>query len=272
MIKKSLLTAVICVLLHALFVALFPNAGAATNQWQDNIIKSQKYLYQTEADTCIVGTSLSARLLHDSIPSIQNLAFGGCGAVDGLRIILLIETNLFFHSGSPSLIQSTTEGFKPLVIPCLPSLQEQYSPICLLSGLMMKVAGINPQGTGSSTVNLAQLRESIEREKEKTEEYLLSAEELKERSETMLSLLKQLEEKNVKIVFFEMPINKELLQTENNEQVRQNVTKLFPPDKYTYLSTDTTSYLTTDGMHLGFEEQKKYSHFFKKAINRLASN
>lgn len=272
MIKKSFLSFLVMFGIHAVVTYLFPSLGMATNQWQDNMVKAQHFLYDEDADTAMIGTSLSARILPDSIPSVRSVAFGGCAVEDGLRLILskpkvphcvLVETNLFLRNGNDELVDKMTKGIIPQVKRWIPSLRESNEPICLLSGLMIKAAGINPQAA-AMTVDMEQLKESIKRHL--ADDKSLSDTELAQRMETLKPLLIQLEQKGTKLIFFEMPIHQELYHLKELEQTRQAVRKAFPKTRYAYLPNDTTTYLTTDGLHLDYEGQQRYSHFIKQAL------
>ncbi|MBQ5983163.1 MAG: hypothetical protein IJL54_13455 [Prevotella sp.] len=272
MIKKSFLSFLVMFGIHAVVTYLLPSLGMATNQWQDNMVKAQHFLYDEDADTAMIGTSLSARILPDSIPSVRSVAFGGCAVEDGLRLILskpkvphcvLVETNLFLRNGNDELVEKMTKGIIPQVKRWIPSLRESNEPICLLSGLMIKAAGINPQAA-AMTVNMEQLKESIKRHL--ADDKSLSETELAQRMETIKPLLIQLEQKGTKPIFFEMPIHQELYHLKELEQTRQAVRMAFPKTRYAYLPNDTTTYLTTDGLHLDYEGQQRYSHFIKQAL------
>ena len=88
MIKKSIICFVIFAILHLCIVLFNPSVGMATHQWQDNVLKAQQFLYAEKADTVMVGTSLSARIIRDSIPFVKSVSFGGCSVEDGLKIII----------------------------------------------------------------------------------------------------------------------------------------------------------------------------------------
>lgn len=272
MIKKSILSFFMLFIIHVIFIWLFPTLGMATNQWQDNMVKAQHFLYAEDTDTAMVGTSLSARILPDSIPSVRSVAFGGCAAEDGLRLILskptvphcvLIEANLLFRKGNDELIDKMTKGVIPQLKRWIPSLRECNEPICLLSGLMIKAAGMNPQAATMS-VDMEQLKENIKRLI--ADDKPLSKTELRQRTDIIKSLVMQLEQKGTKLIFFEMPVNQEAYHLKELEQTRQAVRMAFPNSRYTYLPNDTTTYLTTDGLHLDFEGQQRYSHFIKHAL------
>lgn len=272
MIKKSILSFFMLFIIHVIVIWLFPTLGMATNQWQDNMVKAQHFLYAEDTDTAMVGTSLSARILPDSIPSIRSVAFGGCATEDGLRLILskptlphcvLIEANLLFRKGNDELIDKMTKGVIPQLRRWIPSLRECNEPICLLSGLMIKAAGMNPQAATMS-VDMEQLRESIKRLV--ADDKPLSETELRQRTDIIKSLVMQLEQKGTKLIFFEMPVNQEAYHLKELEQTRKMVRMAFPNSRYAYLPNDTTTYLTTDGLHLDYEGQQRYSHFIKQAL------
>lgn len=272
MIKKSFTSFFALFVIHVVFVGWFPSFGMATNQWQDNIVKAQYFLYSEDTDTAMAGTSLSARILPDSIPSVHSVAFGGCAVEDGLWLVLsnpvaprcvLVETNLFFRDGNDELVHKMTDGVIPQIKRWIPSLRECNEPICLLSGAMIKWAGLNPQAATVS-VNMEQLRDNIQRLV--TDDKPLSEMELKRRMETLQSLILQLEQKGTKILFFEMPVNQEVYHLKELEQTRQAVKMAFPSTQYTYLPNDTMTYLTTDGLHLDYEGQQRYSHFIKEVL------
>ena len=272
MIKKSIICFVVLAVLHLCFVLANPSMGMATHQWQDNVMKAQQFLYAGKTDTVMVGTSLSGRIIRDSIPFVKSVSFGGCSVEDGLKIILnkkdvpklvLVETNFLLIDGNPELVSRITNGVIPKIRHWIPSLREQYEPISLFASLMMNSTGINPQA-GMAKVDMNLLNESINRHI--AEDRLMPEEWIKRRGETIKALIAGLESKGTRFVFFEMPVNERLLHLKKNDQMRAFVKKEFPTSKYLYLPTDTFKYLTTDGEHLDFEGQQRFSHYFRKVL------
>ena len=272
MIKKSIICFVIFAILHLCIVLFNPSVGMATHQWQDNVLKAQQFLYAEKTDTVMVGTSLSARIIRDSIPFVKSVSFGGCSVEDGLKIIVskgdipkyvLVETNLFLREGNDELISRITEGVIPIIRRGIPSLREQYEPICLFASLMMKSTGINAQA-GMSSVNMDLLNEGINRQIKIDER--IPAQIVESRLHDIKKLITELEEKGTQFIFFEMPVNEKLLHLKRYEQIREIMQKEFPADRYTYLPSDTAHYLTTDGEHLDYDGQQRYSHYFKKKL------
>lgn len=276
MIKKSIICFVVLTVIHLCFVLANPSIGMATHQWQDNVLKAQQFLYAGKTDTVMVGTSLSGRIIQDSIPFIKSVSFGGCSVEDGLRIILskkdapkivLVETNLLLTDGNTEFVSKITDGIIPTFRYWIPSLREQYEPICIFASLLIKSTGINPQ-VGMVKVNMNLLNESINRHLK--EDRLMPDEWMKRRGKTINTLISKLEEKGTRFVFFEMPVNERLLHLKKFNQVRDLTKKEFPNNKYLYLQPDTSKYLTTDGLHLDYEGQQRFSHYFRNIVKNLS--
>ena len=108
MIKKSIILCISLFLIYTLFIYfLAPKWWTASqHQWQENIVKAQQFSYNKETfQNIIVGSSLSSRLIMDSIPETYNLSFAGQSIFDGLNIVcnsnksiknVFIEINLLF--------------------------------------------------------------------------------------------------------------------------------------------------------------------------------
>ena len=274
MIKKSLICFLILFIIHALFVKLFPNMGMATNQRQDNILKAQQAFYAEDLNMAIVGTSLANRIIRDSIPNIQSLAFVGCSVEDGLQILrnrrnapkyVFVEINLLLRGGRKDLVNGTTEGIIPRIKEWIPSLREQYEPICILASTIIGTSKMNTQA-GMAVIDYNRLNSQVEntlKDDKPIEDSIV-----KKRMKDIKTLTNELEAKGTKFVFFEMPINYRLTHIKSLDQIREVVRKDYPEDKYDYLPSDTSKYMTTDGQHLDLEGQKKYTHFFKQVTKK----
>lgn len=259
---------------HASFVKLFPNVGMATNQRQDNILKAQQAFYAENMDMAIVGTSLANRIIRDSIPNIQSLAFVGCSVEDGLQILksrhsapkyVFVEINLLLRGGRKELVRGTTEGILPKIKEWIPSLREQYEPICILAYTIIGTSKMNIQA-GMAVVDQKLLNSEVEEALK--ENIAIENNILERRMSYIKALTSEMEKKGTKFVFFEMPVNYQLTHLKMYDQIREAVREYFPEGKYDYLPSDTSKYLTTDGQHLDFEGQQRYTHFFKKATSK----
>ena len=270
MIKKSIICFFIIAFCYSTLIAFVPNKGIGTHQWQENQIRAQRFLYEKSSDTVIVGTSLSARILLDSLKNVSSCAFSACVVEDGLRLILskdviphyvLIETNYILRPSNGELVTVNTQGPLPLLRNYIPILREQNAPISLIGYCFMQRA-LAP----ADTVDLERLHKSIENRILEDNTHFLTEKMQKGRMNVIMSLISKLEKRGAKIVLFEMPLNDSLKYVRSNEQTRQAVNRMFPKEKYIYLPNDTSTYLTNDGEHLDAEGQRRYSHYLKEIL------
>ena len=261
--------------------------GSLTHQYQDNVNKTQQYIYRNSIDTVMVGTSLSAHIIADSIPMVTSLSFGGCSVEDGLRIILykkytpkyiLVESNYILKNANSALLSGMTEGPMPILRKWIPSLREKYEPICLYNSFfdyfdyhfLGLVAYYNNKNEQNVNIDNTQKRDRLLLEigRRLEEDKVLTPIELKDRINIIKQLTAELEEKGAKIVFFEMPINKKLAHLKRDIQTRDILHKEFPANKYLYLPSDTAKYQTTDGIHFNNDDSKRFSHYFQTVLNK----
>lgn len=270
MLNKSIICFLFIALCYSLLIALVPNRGIGTHQWQENQIRAHQFLYEKISDTVIVGTSLSARILLDSLKTVSSCAFSACVVEDGLRLILskeetpryvLIETNYMLRPSNGEILKANTQGPLPVLRRFIPLLREQNSPICLLGYCCLQGALVP-----SETIDMDRLQKNITNRISEDNTHILNEKQLEERIQTIKSLVSKIEARGAKIVLFEMPLNDNLRHVSSNEQTRQAVVGIFPQNKYVYLPNDTSSYLTNDGEHLDAVGQRRFSHFFKVAL------
>lgn len=276
MIKKSVISFLVFALAYAVLIAVFPNRGIGTHQWQENQIRAHQFLYEQTTDTVIVGTSLSARLLADSLPTVSFCAFSACVAEDGLGLVLtkekapryvLLETNYFLRPSHGVLVKVNTQGIMPLLRKYIPMLREQNAPASLMGYCCMQGA-LAPK----EEVDMKRLEENIANRISDDDTHLLTDIEVEERLQVLMPLVRELEKRGTKIILFEMPLNEKLKHVASNEQTRQVIARLFPRDKYVYLPNDTTRYLTNDGEHLEPDGQRRYSHYLKQQLQQIGAN
>ncbi|MCR5246443.1 MAG: hypothetical protein K6E14_01480 [Paludibacteraceae bacterium] len=273
MIKKAIISFFSFALCYSIMIAFVPNMGIGTHQWQENQIRAQRFLYEKSSDTVIVGTSLSARILLDSLENVKSCAFSACVVEDGLRLILskdviphyiLIETNYILRSSNEELLKVNTQGPLPFIRYYIPILREQNAPICLI-GRRFMMRALSPV----DTVDMNRLHKNIKNRILEDKTHFLTEKQMGERMQTIMLLVDKLEKRGAKIVLFEMPLNESLKHARSNEQTRLAVKRMFPIDKYLYLPNDTSTYLTNDGEHLDAEGQRRYSHFLKKVLTSI---
>ncbi len=143
MIKKTLISFLLLTALYIMGVRLMmPFPKAAQHQWQDNAIKAQDYLYQKGAGSrnVLVGSSLSCRILTDSLVNFTNLALNGQSIFDGLAIIdhkkelpvnVFIELNMVMRGENKIFTGSLFQPMLFVMRDKLPALRDGYQPLGL---------------------------------------------------------------------------------------------------------------------------------------------
>src|SRR5690606_24495509 len=140
MIRKSLLTAFILLLLHALVVYIYPVSSTQYSS-QENTIKAQQFIYGGAHKDIIIGSSLSNRLVMDSRRVCINECSSGDSIVDGLRIFIysgLTLRRVFIESNIISRCEKVcfTSYVNSRIIShnrrAFTSLRLEYQPICLV--------------------------------------------------------------------------------------------------------------------------------------------
>lgn len=74
-----------------------------------------------------------------------------------------------------------------------------------------------------------------------------------------------LESKGVKVIFFEMPVNNQLIHLNKAIYLRAKVRNDFPNNIFIGIPSNIETYKTSDGVHLTNNESNIYTSFFKKA-------
>lgn len=149
----------------------------------------------------------------------------------------------------------------------IPSLREQYQPVCLLNGLLNDYKEGHIDKKKVKEIDVALLDREIKRRLNDGSDTLDKG-KWTSRINTLKTLMSELEKQGAKFVFFEMPINEKLYETKGYVQTKQIVLSEFPRSKYMYLPSDTAKYLTTDGIHLGDRDAQAYSHYFKCLLSQ----
>jgi hypothetical protein len=67
-------------------------------------------------------------------------------------------------------------------------------------------------------------------------------------------------------------VNSTLTDLPKMQIIRNNVDKLFPSKTYNYIKSDSSSYETSDGIHLNRDEAIKYTSYFKSQIFRIENH
>jgi hypothetical protein len=278
MIKKSLFAALMYLILHALVVN-FTGIGNSQHIWQDNINKAQRYIYSKDTlMNVIVGSSLSNRLIMDSLPGLYNLSLQGQNVYDGLAIILrkeqlpktiYLEMNIVLGNENKTF---TSSLFSPVLYNLrkyFPSLRDEYQPVGQLGKVVMNsVSKIKPD---SKLLKSPPVSEEVFDKiiNLKSEEYSIVPDEevLENRRAILKEYVLALGNRGTEVIFFEMPVNEKLAKLSRPCKIRETFNSTFSPEKYKYIPLpDCKDYRTRDGEHLSPEEALLYTCYFRSMI------
>jgi hypothetical protein len=295
MIKKTIFVFLVIFVLYSLFIALKPKLGSSQHQWQDNIIKAQKFAYD-DTDTIenvIIGTSLSCRLIMDSLPSFYNLSFSGQSIFDGLKIIknknvfpknVFIETNLIMRGESLDFTNSLFSPISYFLNKNFIALRADKQPIGIFiryftafkSILNNKFLISKKENTKlENKENVVEVKQDIQKDelfKKMLDLQIIEYSkcpdtlELKKKLVLLSEYVNMLKDNNVNVYFFEIPINSNLMELPKAKIIRNEINLKFPSSMVNYIQIDSSLYETTDGVHLGNIEALKYTTFFKNRI------
>ena len=288
MIKRTIIIFFVLLIMYSFLVEAFnPNWNTAQHQWQSNIIKAQRYLYEDSEcmQNVIIGTSLSNRLSMDHLPIMYNMTFDGLYIYDGLYVLtkkkvlpkkVFIEMNYVYSSENKEFIASIGSPAIIYARGVCPMLRDQYQPIGLICNIVSEkmtrhiinqfnkfipVTGASAAGLGEDLFNKMLSHQLLNYSK------VPDAEMLSYCFGNLKRYVAILEKGGVNVTFFEMPVNEQLCNMPKAKVARENFFKYFPPNKYQYIDIPNCSeYKTADGVHLTSEEALRYTDYFRDKI------
>ncbi|HEY4799760.1 MAG TPA: hypothetical protein VII99_11835 [Bacteroidia bacterium] len=258
------------------------------SQWQGNIIKAQSYLYDTVTPgNLLVGSSLAAELIPDSMPGICNLAFSGQSIYDGIRLAefkkqypknIFIEMNVAFKKEDKNFTSLLCGPLPFYLKKQFPQMREQSQPVSLL-GVVFTVKLFSaidhffhkPTPAASSEMNEpnALFTELLNAQKKAYSEPLPEDfttggfAELKQQ-------VNRLAEHHTKIIFFEMPVDTSLRNLPRAKKLREMFYQAFPPSNFNYILPTPDVCETKDGVHLSYAEAQHFSAYINDRIKKIS--
>jgi hypothetical protein len=259
--------------------------SATQHQWQENVVRAEKYIYD-ESDTItnlIVGSSLAQRIKIDSLPQFYNLAFAGQSLFDGLEIVrhkkklpknIFIEINLIFKEQnkefSAGFFQPLTYNIKKYCI----SFRSDKQPLFFIYPAIQKTIskGNEKKKVKSLEADIKEneifnsmMKLQISNYSKIPDSNFVSGQFL-----LLADLVKDLKNKGVNIIFFEMPLNPNLVELPLAKFIRNKTYDFFPQNINNYIKIPNCSnYITGDGLHLKYQEALIYTSYFKEEAKRF---
>jgi hypothetical protein len=285
MIRKSMVIAAILLLIYELFLRMADIPwDTSQNDKSANIISAQDFLFnysdqEISKDTVIVGTSVSRKLIMDSLGSHYiSLAFNAWNTYDGLELIklsrkkpacLLIETNYAKNQILPAEIESNLKPISYYSGKWFRSLQLRYQPTGLLIGwgknlMKSRIEKLKEEKRTNKALYQLNLQTNMEKMNEKIPDSVLN-----KRFAVIKSLLTTFKNDNIQIIFFEVPVNEELQHTTSMNEVRQYFNIYFPKTEFRYVPLPADNdYFFSDGVHLAPQSALKYTHYLRNELHQ----
>ncbi|MGR3810239.1 hypothetical protein [Jiulongibacter sp. NS-SX5] len=279
MIKRIVISALVLLVAYALVLKVLPaDLDSDQSQWSTNVIKARDYILSKEDfETVLVGTSLSTRIVTDSLgENIANLSFSGSTVWDGLQLIaareqqpkrVLIESTFLFKKTDGSLARYVSEGFNAKLKSKLPVLREKNQPVGILKGLVTKaIKGENPLPVYDSTEVVIN-PEILELQAEYFEHDYTAENYEWVFTKKLLWAIEDLRKNGVEIVFYEMPVHPQFCEKLVVHKTRQHLEQIAEDENIRLITTtDCQNYQTNDGIHLIPHSGLKFTKELRKYL------
>ncbi|HEY9611974.1 hypothetical protein [Allocoleopsis sp.] len=265
------------------------------HQWQNNLIRLQRYAYQdfSNLNLVIVGSSIANNLPASDIgSSVINLAMSGGCAQTGIEsvarksskpAILLIEINETINRKvDEQAIRSIYNPFLYNLRLYIPMLREEYQPVSTLSPRVFSIVNkimslarlVNKPKTirsvASGTNRDNQLTKTLINQAIEKYTTPLSEKEkslFREEAEHIKFQISKLNKDGVRVVLFDIPRDPHLQATVQGKQLKALAKELFPVSNYEWLPEPAPrDWITYDGVHLVTSDAKDYTAFLKNQL------
>lgn len=258
-----------------------PDTKYTQSDVQINTIIADKYIYSENAyDATILGSSLAARIVSDSLPGFYNLAFSGMSVYDGAEVLMskdVIPKIIFIEINAlqkPKNEDFTLEFESPVysyLKSILPALRTENQPVLLAKKGIDKLKD-NTKPICPTTGKKRVLKNSYLPEKMfrslldvQVKSYSkLDTDLMKQGIANLQQLVSKIQSRGSRVVFFEMPVNPVIQQSPKATLIREAVMKNFPATQYTYIALPTETFKTRDGLHMAQKEAADYTSYFKQ--------
>lgn len=282
MIKKSL---VIFIILFALCniaaINSKPDTRYARSDVQINTIIADRYIYSKDNyKAVILGSSLAARIVTDSLTGFYNLAFSGLSVYDGGAVLLskkvlpptvFIEVNALQKPKSDDFTLEFESGAYSYFKSILPALRTENQPVFLVKKGLDNLKE-DPKATVNTTGKKRVLKNSYLPQnmfKSLLDVQIRSYSKLDttamEKSIVNLKeLISNIKSRGSRVVFFEMPVNPVIQRSPKAKLIREAVMKNFPNTHFTYIALPPQTFKTRDGLHMAQKEAADYTSYFKQ--------
>lgn len=284
MIKKSIIISLLLISLWYIYVLCYPTNSANQGFTQRNLSKAQEYIYSEEKiQNVIIGSSLTNRISDGNLKGVTNLSFDGLGPYDGINIILqsekfpkvlMIEMNYLLNKSIRKSFQDNIFGaFQFYSKKYFSILRTDKQPIAHLNHYFLTKLNkkINEKIGFTTNKNSHIMLKKLIKVYKNIYSKKLNTHQLKNKLFTLDSILTAMENGGTRVVFYEMPVNKQLIEMPLACQTRNEIRRICKMKNISFIEMPPKEIIfeTNDGVHLAKKESKIYTEYFLKELDKL---
>jgi hypothetical protein len=291
-IRNCILTAALLTSSHYLFVYFNKDMSfGSQNFTQGNRIRAQDFLYGNEGKgkPVILGSSLIGGLSKDSLSGFINLGFSAQTIFDGFACVqkkgdlphyLFVESNLYLNKEDLDFTHPLLATAPFLIKKNICSLRDRYQPSLMLGStvvvpLVTSLVGLVNNSDGKKEGQFENKPEFFQKmlsEHLRKESVLPDEKKLHNALDLLHKWTDVLKKNNVRVVFFEMPVNEKLRNSPGVKRMKEALKSAFPPGEYLYIpDADGLDLKTVDGKHLDKVSADIYSGYFRIEAEKIMS-
>lgn len=249
------------------------------HQWHRNMIKAENYLFDINADTVIIGSSLSNRINLSSFEnSWYNLALDGQSIYDGLEIIssktvlprvLLIEINVLDRPKNGYFLETLLNPIKQSANQYIPIFNTTSRPSSWLREylefqLVRPVLSVFKPRKSNHNKKQNEIRKHLIDQTTLAFNQTINDEDILAYCQLLRSRISDYP-KSTKVIFFEIPTNPALCDLPKPSQIRRAIMSEFP--RVTFIpSPPCDNFDTTDAVHLDLESGTRFANYLSQKI------
>lgn len=237
------------------------NVDCAENIETLRRIIGERIVFTTEkTEMVVVGSSLTALLPNSYYRDGRvNLAIPGGSSSLGLEIlfrsrifpkVLVVETNTLFIDADQEFVNGLFQEPQLTLKRLFPIFQTQYRPLNVILSLANQLLIGDQAKNNIDSVDPAVLERALSGQK-KSFAVVPKEPEFSHIVQRFEQLIKEFQGKGTKILFLEMPVHPELVNSPREKYIRDKLTEIFPKERYQWLTPAVErAYEVTDGIHL----------------------
>jgi hypothetical protein len=272
-ISWVLLTTLAMFIYSALLPFMAPNGGMGVNQWQENIIRLERYVFSDKEFHCVItGSSMASRIQQDLLaPNDYNLATSGRSAFVGVETIIrrprkpkcvIMEVNWTLVQNPDG--DEVPRLFAPLSFflkSGIALFREMNQPAAVLAGWLK---GRGPQQKPDVVDVNFDLHFKGQKE---LENQPFPAEKLTQAVDRLARLTHALREMGIAVIFFDTPREADLMNGLRTNSIRLAIKGKIP--NIPWMEFEQEGYHTEDGTHLTTSSAARFTQALARKLNDI---